>query len=201
MDDFEIEGEGSETVQDDYQLLAEKVLLQAMLDFVRLQHPAHRDRRYLLEAFMDAADMFFDPDYLVGDFVDDEGNPVDLQGFLKIATDRERTDINKLHEYLRQNSLEHWLPKEKEILIKIPPIFTIKSIPWYSEHREQDGYDIDFDERIVYVNKKSARGQQDFIEAMLDIIWDMLDIKIQAKKRHEFSELLYETLVINDNLK
>lgn len=193
--------EGQDTAKDDYQLLAEKVLLQAMLDYVRLQHPAHRDRRYLLEAFMDAADMFYDPDYLVGEFVDDAGNPVDLEEFLKVATDRDRTNIPGLHAHLRASSLEHWKPKEKEILIKIPPIFTIKSIPWYTEHHEKPGHEIDFDERIIYLNKKTPQGQQDFVEAMLDIIWDLLELKVAAKKRKEFAELLYETLVINDNLK
>jgi hypothetical protein len=190
-----------ETLRDDYQLLAEKVLWQAMLDYVRLQHPAHRDRRYLLEAFMDSADMFFDPDYIVGEFVDDDNLPVDLEGFLKIATDRDRTDIPGLHRYLRESSLEHWKPEEKEILIKIPPIITIKSTPWYTEHQEKDGHQIDFDERVIYVNKKTAQGQREFVEAILNIIWDFLEMKISAKSRKEFSELLYETLVINDNLK
>ena len=188
-------------IKDDYQILAEKVLLQAMLDYVRLQHPAHRDRRYLLEAFIDAADMFYDPDYYVGDFENDAGEPVNLEDFLKIATDRDRTDIPGLHAYLRQSSLEHWRPQEKEILIKIPPILTIKSIPWYTEHQEQEGHDIDFDERVIYVNKKTAEGQRSLLKAILDIIWDNLEIKVSAKKRDEFSELLYETLVINDNLK
>jgi hypothetical protein len=201
MNDFDDDNDETNTSQDDYQLLAEKVLLQAMLDFVRLQHPAHRDRRYLLEAFMDAADMFYDPDYVVGEFVDDDGNPVGLEGFLKIATDRDRTNISGLHKYLRRSSLEHWKPEEKEILVKIPSIFTVKSIPWYTEHHENDTHEIDFDERIVYINKKTAIGQQQFVEAILDILWDILEVKIPGKARKEFSCLLYETLVINDNLK
>jgi hypothetical protein len=187
-------------MENDYQLLAEKVLLQAMMDYVRLQHPNSRDRKYLTEAFMDAADMFWDPEYRIGPFTNDDGKPMDVMEFLKLAADRERVDLQGLQKHLKAQSYTHWKPLERDIMT-IPDVLTIKAEPWYVEHEETTEYTIDFDERRIFLNKKEHCGQIALLTAVIDILWDDLGVKTSARKRREFAEALYQTLVMNDNFR
>ena len=186
-------------MENTYQLLAEKVLLQAMTDYVRLQHPEARDKAYLLEAFMDAADMFFDPSYKMGPFEGDNG-PMNLEEFLMLATDRERVNIEALQDYLKKETLNFWKPQEQDIM-QVPEILTIAGEPWYVEHTKRSHYWIDFDERRIHVDKTSANAQVDFLSALLDILWDETGLKISGKARKKFSQTLFETLVLNNCFK
>lgn len=189
-------------MENDYQLLAEKVLLQAMMDYVRLQHPSARDRKYLSEAFMDAADMFWDPEYRIGPFEDDNGDPMDIIEFLKLAADRERVDLGELQKRLKSDTLTYWKPLEKTIMT-IPEIFTIKGEPWYVDHDEQatEAAGVDFDTRRISLDKQAPKANLLFLSAVIDILMDEISLRVAGVKRKEFAIALYETLVMNDNFK
>ena len=47
----------------DYRLLLGHIIKQAIDDYIKLQHPKFRQKKYLHETFLDAVDMFFDPEY------------------------------------------------------------------------------------------------------------------------------------------
>jgi hypothetical protein len=47
----------------DYKRLLRAILVHAMDDYVKLQHPKNRRKKYLREAFSSAVDMFFDSEY------------------------------------------------------------------------------------------------------------------------------------------
>lgn len=182
---------------EDYHNLMNKVLLQAMHDYIKLAHPSSRKKKHLREAFLDSASMFFDPEYRMKYFFNDEGQHMTLEDFLKIATDRERVDIEKLHQYLISETLKYWA----EIpLMKIPEVILIAGKPWTVLHRDE-GYRIEFEEDTIYINKKVEDAAQQLFLGCVDISCDALGIKMPAATRKEFSKFFSELLRMNNCFK
>ena len=180
--------------------IAEKVLLQAMYDYVRLQHVNGRKKTYLREAFLNAVDLFHDPEYRLAAFKIDDSNEMNLTQFLMLATDRENVNLEALHSYLQKESREYWTKKDKDHM-QIPDIITIDTTPWTVEHKDGAPYYIDFDATCIYVNRKTDGGKVDFLQAVLDILFDQVGISTSMKKRREFAVALRQTLKLNNNFK
>jgi len=179
--------------------IAERVLLQAMYDYVRLQSQKSRKKTYLKEAFMNSVDMFHDEEYRLAAFKVDDQYEMDLKEFIMLATNRENVNLDELYKYLHRESKTYWGKKDKEHM-HIPDILTVNTTPWTTDHRES-GYFIDFDERCIHVNKKTDDGKNDFLQAILDILFDELEIIASASKRKAFALALRQTLKLNNNFK
>ena len=71
-----------------------------MDDYIKLQHPKNRRKKYLREAFTNAVDMFFDSEYMMLHLQNGDGSFMSLEDFLKEALNTDRIDIEKLKKHL-----------------------------------------------------------------------------------------------------
>lgn len=91
----------------DLKLLCQKILGQAMNDYVGLQSFSHRTESFLQEAWYASIDLFFDPNYLL-DISSVLDKKMGLQELIEEASDIEEPDIPKLQAFVAKDAKNHW---------------------------------------------------------------------------------------------
>lgn len=183
--------------QHDYQRLAVEVFRQALDDYKRLQFPSMRSRKYMHETWLEAVDMFWDPEYRLEAFTDDNKAPMDLRNFMMLASDRSNLDIEALYKYLKQESFTYWENK-LAYTMSTPDVIMVCEVPYNILHSEQPSYRIDYDTRTIFVDKRQTDlGQENFITAILEIICFHEDIRMAASARKIIGAVLTRTLKRN----
>lgn len=178
---------------EDYRKLMSAILRQAMDDYIKLQHPKCRQRKYEREAFWSARDLLWD-DSCELSIADEEGKPIGLQALAMLASDRENVNLRKLRSYLISESIAYWNQKQVRT-ISIPQDVTIEG-HIYSVHQADDS-DLDFDNKIVYLDKLAANAEEQFMQLLLDLTCHHSEIKTSAKTRAELGTAIYRLLRIN----
>ncbi len=181
--------------------IAVHVFRQVVEDYVHLQHPLTRVKKYIHEAFLSAVDMFWDPQYEMSSFLNDEGKPMNLEEFLMLAADRSNLNKDALIKYLQKESESYWKNKHMNT-IDIPEIMMVCNVPYNVCQRDSDTFEVDYDNRILYVNKTMTdQNNVQFCAALLEIICFHQDLKISKAARQEIGTKLYDTLKINNSFK
>jgi len=179
--------------RDDHRKLMSAVLRQAMDDYVKMQHPRHRRRKYEREAFWSARDLLWD-DSCTLQIEDDEGNEMTLEALCKAASDRENVDVEALRSYLLEQSTTYW--REKQVkTIDIPEDVVIDGHVYQVQHAEST--EIDYDSKIIYLDKAGPTAEEEFMRAMVELTCHHSEIKTSAKARRELGKSLYRLLRIN----
>ena len=180
-------------------LLAKKVLLQAVGDYIRLQHPTARKRTSQMSSFLSAGDMLYDDDYRMAHFKTGEGEDMWTQEFVALALESSQADLGKLRAYIRKESLNYWQTRELAPM-KIPEVIVIQSEPWHTFFTDTPFYYIDFDKRSIFLSEKVEKDEQSkqFILALVDIMFDCVGLRSSGAKRREFADLWFEILTMNN---
>lgn len=180
----------------DFRVLATQVFKQAVDDYVKLQHPTTRTKKYIHESFLAAVDMFWDPTYRMGAFVNEDKEPMSLEEFLLLATDRQNLDLEALYSFLMTESKNYW---EDKSLMLIPDIVMVCEVPYDVRHAEQDAYTVDYAQRTIFLNKtSSSKNQINFLIAILEIICFHEDLRMSVSVRNSLGKVLSETLSRNN---
>ena len=169
------------------------VLRQAMDDYVKMQHPKYRRRKYEKEAFWSARDLLWD-DGCVLHIKDEEGGAMTLRALAQAAADRENVDLDRLHTYLLEYSRTYWEQKDVKTL-EIPEDVVIEGHTYRVEHADE--LEIDYDNKVLSINKKSPTAEEDFVRAMMDLVCHHGEIRTSAKARRELGKGVYRLLRIN----
>lgn len=180
---------------DDWKILLTNILRNAMDDYIKLQHPLHRDKTYLQEAFETAVEMLFDDDYRMQYVQDYEDQDMSLQNLLNEVLITEDVKVEKLRDFMVLAAKEHWEHKEMNT-INVPNMFVVEGhvftvIDKYGE------YEVDYDEKELYIDLESLNVEQEFVIALCEILCDRLDSKISKRNREDIARGLYRTLKVN----
>ena len=186
---------------EDLRVIYQKILRQAMEDYVKLQHPKYRKKKYLQEAFQNSVDMFFDTEYRFEHLTNHNDQEMSVKEFIEEALNLKRVNLHKIQDHLIEEAKQFW--KEKEMhTIKIPDMICIEGVVYDIYQRDEPGYHFDYEAHELYINKKeSDANEEQFILAICEAICYHLDIIVSKLNREEISKGIYRTLKINDALR
>lgn len=176
---------------EDLNLLAQKVLVQAMDDYVALQRPKSRRRKYIQEAWLTSVAMFFDKDFLFGAFDDENGEGLDLYEFLMLASDRENVNVDTVIKHLIHTARQAFQEGEQMV---IPDTLIILGEPWDVLHNTKE--EVNLVKRTISLDKKT--GHATFIRSLIEIICSKKGLVIDLAKLQLVADGLVEVLTVND---
>lgn len=179
--------------QEDHRKLMSAILRQTIDDYIKMQHPRYRQRKYEREAFWSARDLLWDNEYAL-DIQDAEGLNMNLSSLCEAAADRDNVSIKSLRKYLIQQSQEYWEEKPVKTL-EIPEDVVIEGHAY--QVRQADTTEIDFENKIISMDKLSPIAEEEFMRAMVDLTCHHGEIKTSGKARKELGKALYRLLRIN----
>lgn len=185
----------------DSEVLLRHILRQAIDDYIKLQHPKFRQKKYLQEAFQDAVDMFFDPDYRFMHIKNEDGNDMSLPELLKQANYGRQSQSDRLKAYIVKESKIYWQNKELSALT-IPDTMPICGHVYSVIHEDLPGYRVDYESHDLYLNKQqSSDSEETLIQAVTEILCYHEDLAISRVKREKLGKSLYATLKVNNSFR
>ncbi len=186
---------------EDLNKLTIQVFRQALEDYVHLQHPSTRVKKYVHEAFLSAVDLFWDPTYRLDLFKDENNDPMDLEEFLKLASDRSNLDLEAFTKYIQDQSTIYWSNKLVNT-ITIPDIMMICNTPYDVSHIDEEQFKVDYDNRVLYINKKPSEVNNiRFVTAILEIICFHQDLRVNKTAQKELGNKFYNVLKMNNSFR
>lgn len=187
--------------QQDWKVLLRHVLRQAIDDYIKLQHPSYRQKKYLQETFQDSVDMFFDPEYRFEHIQNDLDEEMSLNDFLEAALDSEKVNIKKLQEHVASEARKYWTKKKMDTIV-IPDMFCIEGHAYDVAHTDNETYAVDYESRKLYMSKtQTEANEEQFVKAMCEILCYHLEVRISKRNREDISEGLYRALKANGALR
>lgn len=181
--------------QADNRRLMSAILRQAMDDYIKMQHPRRRQKKYEKEAFWSAKDLLFNPKYEL-DINDENGDSMSLTALAQAAADRDNVDIPALREYLIRESKRYWSNKNMKA-IDIPEDVIVEGHAYAVQHHV-GSYVIDFDSKCIYLNKQGPTVEEEFTQALIELSCHHGEIRTSSKARKEIGKSLYRILQINN---
>lgn len=172
------------------------ILNQSIQDYIKLQHPKYRSKKYLEESFIYSVNMFFDPGYSFLYFLNEEGEHQSTLEFIRSATDTYIKNLEPMKTYLKNQSIEHWKNKYMKTF-KIPNYLVYNGIVYNLLMHEKSKYIIDYSKNEIFLNKKSNTAESEFILIFLELVKKERSIKISKKDQKTLSEEIYSFLKMN----
>lgn len=178
---------------EDHRKLMSAILRQAMDDYVKMQHPRYRRRKYEREAFWSARDLLWDDQFEL-DITDEEGDPMTLRTLAMAASDRENVDLERLRSYLIEQSVTYWSEKKVKT-VDIPEDVVIEGHAYSVEQAASPS--ICFDTKTIRLDKQGPTAEEQFMQLMIELSCHHGEIRTSAKARRELGKVLYRLLRIN----
>lgn len=186
------------TDEHDWRILLSHILRQAIEDYVKLQHPTWRKKKYLHEAWLDAVEMLFNPDYRFSQIQNDDNKDMSLNDFLQSMMQVEYVDSKKLQEYAIKQAERYWEQKQVDTLA-IPDHVLVSGNVYTLLHTDTTDYSIDYDKKTIHLNREPTEiNQRTLMAASLELVCFHSDISIAKIKRQELQVALFDLLKINN---
>jgi len=179
---------------DDYRRLMSAVLRQSIDDYIKLQHPRRRRKKYELEAFWSAQELLWNTDYLL-DIKNAEGTFLDLEALSLAASGRENVDLEPLRQYLVEESVRYWDEKDLKT-VEIPADVVVEGHVYHVEQASSTS--VEYDTKTIYLDKQSPLAEEQFMQIVVELGCYHGDIRTSAKARKDLGKALYRILRIND---
>ena len=187
-----------ELAVEDYNTLLHAILRQAIDDYIKLQHPRYRRKKYLQEAFDNAVDMFFDKEFKMLYLHDDDGGEMSLKTFLTTLMNDDRIDITKIKEHVISEARAFWETKLVNTLY-IPDSFVYDGHVYSVVHHDDPDPRIDFEAKFIYVDKDSDNtdNQERFIQTALLVVFYHEEITLAGTKTSQIGKAIFKMLKMN----
>lgn len=184
--------------KEDYKNLLMAILSQTMDDYIKLQHPRYRKKKYLQEAFDSAVKMFFDESFELLYFKNDEGDHMSLNDLLSWFISDSNMDLNKLKEHVVSEAKIFWENKLLNVL-DIPESFIYDGHVYQTHHTDESDYTIDFEAKTITLNKNSedSLNQENFIAAAIEVLLFHEEIPIKKAYREKLNKAFFRMIRMN----
>jgi hypothetical protein len=180
----------------DFSTLLAAVFKQALDDYVKLQHPKNRQKKYLIEAFRSAIDMFFDEEYRLVNIKNEDGEDIALKDILKTITNSTKSTPKQVQKYLVEESIRFWDKKQINI-IEIPEHLIINGYVYETHHQPGEDYIVDYNNRTISIDKMNP-NEQLFMLAIMEVIFYHEDIRLSKTARQQLAKAWFRTLKVNN---
>lgn len=187
----------------DWRNLLLGILRQAIDDYVKLQHPITRKKKYLQEAYLTSIAFLFDSDYELAHVFDDYNDTMSTENLVKEILESEKVDLTKMREYAIAETIKYWTEKEMQIFDHIPDTINLVGKVYEIHHEELKQGDtslppVDIESKIIRVNKTSKKGQTQLIEAIFVALCLELDVGMTNIELKELAKHFHLLLKINN---
>tara|TARA_B100001123_G_scaffold252504_1_gene281737 strand:+ start:239 stop:856 length:618 start_codon:yes stop_codon:yes gene_type:complete len=181
----------------DYKVLLHAILKQAMDDYIKLQHPKFRTKKYLQEAFDSAVDLLFNSDYRMLHIQNDMGEMMSLKDMVTSLMEDDRADLEDLKKHVIQEARAFWETKLVRTLY-IPESFIYDGHVYSVFHTDDFDPSVDFDKKEITINKlRGSESEQQFLTTAIDIVFYHEDIPAKKETRSKLSKGLFRMLKVN----
>tara|TARA_Y100000592_G_C5475349_1_gene321966 strand:- start:3489 stop:4082 length:594 start_codon:yes stop_codon:yes gene_type:complete len=180
---------------DEYKSLLEAVVKAAKVDYIKLAHPARRNKKYLVHDYQTSIDMFFDKNFTFENFLSYETQePLSLKELLIVMLGSASVSIDKTKQHILDETIKYWWTKNFHDL-KVPNQINILG-KVYSIHNASTSH-IDYKTFKIYINLKKQNKDRDFINLCLQIILKESNINLEQEDFNKLFKILYLFLKIN----
>lgn len=128
----------------DFSTLLHAILRQGIDDYIKLQHPKFRNKKYLKEAFQSSVDMFFDSEFRFLHIQDGFGENISLKELIQEILSDDRFDLKKIQEHVIEEAREFWETKLIRT-IYIPDSFVYDGHVYKIKHHDDGDPLIDYE--------------------------------------------------------
>lgn len=180
----------------EYKAILKAIIDNGIIDYVKLQHPNNRKKRYLQEAFITSVAMFFDKSYVLGIASKVDGTILNLESALQIVMDGQLPSVKKAQEHVISESIEYWYEKHFQNLL-IPKNITIAGKVYFVFYEETETPYINKEKHLLVLNKKSKTVDREFTNLCLNLILEELEIDLSNYDLENFNKLFYLFLKVN----
>lgn len=183
----------------DLRRLMRAILDQAIDDYVKLQHPTSRKKKYMQEAFESSVNMFFDETYTFMYLCDDDDDPMDFSEFIHKLMDDDRVEARKIRDHVVTLAKTFWDNKLVNT-ISIPSTVQYEGHVYQVRHTETAReFGVDFDNKIISINKslRTTENQENFLLLCLKVVCFHEDIKIPLASLNKLSSSVFKLLKMN----
>lgn len=183
---------------DDYKRLLEAILRQAIDDYIKLQHPKYRTKKYLDEAFQSAVDLFFDSKFRLLSVKNEDGKDMSLKDMLRSMTELDKFSVQKLKQYVIDEARKFWENKTINT-IQIPDTVIVDGHVYSVFSAEEDDPYIDFDEHLIFVDKHSEKSenQEAFMKQLLEIAAYHEELQISKVNLEKLGRIMFRIMRMN----
>jgi hypothetical protein len=182
---------------EEYKVLLHAILRQAMDDYIKLQHPKFRSKKYLQEAFDSAVQLFFDKDFKFLYLRTDEDEEMSLKTLVGGLLEDNRADIQKIKDHVISGARTFWETKLVRTLY-IPDSFIYDGHVYSIYHTDNLDPEIDFEKKEITINKKAdSENELQFIQTALKVVFYHEDIASTPKKIDQIGKAVFRMLKIN----
>ncbi len=184
----------------DHKKLLEMILKQTMDDYVKLQHPRMRERKYLEETFLEANDMLFDPEWRFMHLENEDGDKMNLQMMLTGILGKENLDVRLLQNRLISDAETFWMNKNLHT-IKIPEVVVIDGHIYSVFHSmDVEGHHIEYDSKEIHLNKDTAdsENQEEFCRMLVELVAHHTEVRMPGAQLDKFARGFFRLLRMND---
>jgi len=182
---------------EDYKTIIKAVLRQGMDDYIKLQHPKFRTKKYLQEAFDSSVEMFFNSDYRMLHLANEYGEPMSLKDMMQTILEDDRVSGKNIRNHLVKESRSFWETKLIRTLY-VPDSFVYDGHVYSVFGSQEADNRVSFEEKEIYLNKDlGSDSELEFIRAAIDIIHYHEDIPTAAEGRDVIAKAIYRMLKVN----
>ena len=93
---------------EDYKKILQLIVDFGKTDYVKLQHPKNRDKKYLEETFITCVDMFFNDDFRFMHFNNDDDSKMSLNNLLSASIGNLPASNMLMKKHLVAESIRYW---------------------------------------------------------------------------------------------
>lgn len=196
--EIELETEDEVIDQQDRQTLLWAILRQAMDDYIKLQHPRTRRKKYLEESFEHAVDMLFDSDYRMLYVKNEDGEDMALKDLVAEILNDDRTNLKQFKSKLIDDTLAFWETKQVHTL-DIPSNLIFDGHVYSIQQHNDPEPIIDFLNKIIYLNKDASdsENQEKFVIIALQVAAYHQDWSISKNALEQMGKAIFRLLRMN----
>ena len=171
---------------EDYKKIISAIIEQSIMEYIKLQHPKTRRKKYLMDTFANSIDIFFLPSYTFAHFFNSDGSNMNLHDLLIQITDTSSPDLEQMKKYLIDSAHKHWSLKYMPTLT-IPDCLIYKGHVYVIEHSESTPF-VDHEVKSIKMNRKqNLENEQIFVKILFKIIEE---VDPEALPHEAFYEIL-----------
>ena len=182
---------------EDYKTLLNAVLRQAIDDYIKLQHPKFRNKKYLKEAFTSAVELFFDKEYRFLYLKNEYDEDLNLKDLIAHLLNDNRSDLTLLQNHVIEEARVFWETKLIRT-IYLPDNFIYGGHVYAVHHTDSQEASIDYNKKIITLNKRNdSESEQEFIELAIGVCMHHEKKNMSQKEIEEIAKIVFRMLKIN----
>lgn len=178
----------------EYKNLIKAIIDNATIDYIKLQHPNNRKKKYLQDAYINSIALFFDPTYTFSLFKNNDGEFLMLYDALRIISDGTKIDIQRFKDHLLNETIKYWNEKHFQNLT-IPNSINVNGVVYFIKYGTESK--IDYENQLIYLEKNSKTNDRDFVKYILILIFNKCNIELDNRTFQEFQKYMYFFLKVN----